>query len=142
MCSATGDRTAWAAPHLPPPRTVVRVLMADEDSGEVLTLSNAAASVMNKALREEGFDPETAGVRISVERGGCAGLSYRFDLVTDPEDDDLVHETADANVMVDRPSAQYVRGAEVHLEQTAHGTGFTIENPNAEQECGCGLSFQ
>lgn len=116
--------------------------MGDEDSGEVVTLSNAAASAMNTALREEGFDPETAAVRISVERGGCAGLSYRFDLTDVPEDDDIVHETAHANVMVARPSAQYIRGAEVDLEQTAHGTGFTIKNPNAEQECGCGLSFQ
>jgi iron-sulfur cluster assembly accessory protein len=116
--------------------------MIDEDCGELLTLSNAAASAMNTILREDGFDPKSAGVRISVERGGCAGLSYRFDLVSDPGDGDLVHETAQANVVIDRPSAQYVRGAEVGLDRTAHGTGFTIENPNAEQECGCGLSFQ
>lgn len=116
--------------------------MADEDSGDVLTLSTAAADAMNTVLREEGFDPETAGVRISVERGGCAGLSYRFDLVADPSDDDLVYESKHANIVIDRPSAQYVRGAEVHIEQTAHGSGFTIDNPNAEQECGCGLSFQ
>ncbi|QKG94340.1 iron-sulfur cluster assembly accessory protein (plasmid) [Halorubrum salinarum] len=115
--------------------------MIDEDCGELLTLSNAAASAMNTILREDGFDPKSAGVRISVERGGCAGLSYRFDLVTDPRDEDLVHETAQANVIVDRASAQYVRGAEVDLNRTAHGTGFTIKNPNAEQECGCGLSF-
>lgn len=116
--------------------------MADEDAGDPLSLSTAAADAMNSALREEGFDPETAGVRISVERGGCAGLSYRFDLVADPSDDDIVYETEQATVVIDQPSAQYVSGAAVDLERTAHGTGFTIDNPNADQECGCGLSFQ
>lgn len=116
--------------------------MATEDAGDILTLSTAAADAMNAVLREEGFDPETAGVRVSVERGGCAGLSYQFALVTEPTDGDLVHETEHATVVIDQPSAQYVRGATVDIEQTAHGTGFTIDNPNAEQECGCGLSFQ
>lgn len=123
-------------------RTVFRASMANKDARDILTLSTAAANAMNSVLREEGFDPETAGVRISVERGGCAGLSYRFDLVTEPTDGDLVYETEQATVMIGQPSAQYVRGAVVDLEHTAHGTGFTIDNPNAEQECGCGLSFQ
>lgn len=116
--------------------------MADKDPKDVLTLSTAATEVLNKILREEEYDPETAGVRISVERGGCAGLSYQFDLEDSPKEDDLIHETARANIMIDRASAQYIRGAEVHVEETAHGRGFTIDNPNAEQECGCGLSFQ
>ena len=116
--------------------------MSSEDSTDVLTVDDDAAEVMATVLREEGFDPETGGVRVSVERGGCAGLSYRFDLADTPEDGDLVHDSGRASVFVDRPSAQYVRGSELHVEQTAHGTGFTIDNPNAEQECGCGLSFQ
>lgn len=116
--------------------------MAGKDSKNVLTLSTAATDVLNTILRKEEFDPETAGVRISVERGGCAGLSYQFDLVDSPKEDDLVHRTKRANVMIDRASVQYIRGAEVHVEETAHGRGFTIDNPNAEQECGCGLSFQ
>lgn len=116
--------------------------MSSQDPADVLTLGDDAVDVMATILREEGFDPDSAGVRISVERGGCAGLSYRFDLADAPEDGDLVHETERASVFVDRPSAQYVRGSELHVEQTAHGTGFTIDNPNADQECGCGLSFQ
>lgn len=116
--------------------------MANNESEDVLSLSDAAANEINTILDEEGFDSETAGVRISVERGGCAGLSYQFDLVAGPKDGDLVDDTERTTVLVDRPSAQYVRGAEVNVERTAHGTGFTIDNPNAEQECGCGLSFQ
>jgi len=116
--------------------------MDSETDRDVLTLDDDAAETINSVLRREGFDPDTAGVRIAVERGGCAGLSYRFDLADAPEEGDIVHETDGATVFVDRPSAQYVRGAEVSLERTAHGTGFTIDNPNAEQECGCGLSFQ
>lgn len=116
--------------------------MENETDEDVLTLDDDAVDTINSVLRAEGFDPESAGVRIAVERGGCAGLSYRFDLAEAPEDGDVVHETEQATVFVDRPSAQYVRGAEVSVERTAHGTGFTIDNPNAEQECGCGLSFQ
>jgi len=40
-------------------------------------------------------------LRVSVEGGGCSGFSYKFDLVSASEADDLVIERGSARVLVD-----------------------------------------
>ena len=116
--------------------------MDGETSEDVLTLDADAADTIETVLREEGYDLDSAGLRVAVERGGCAGLSYRFDLTDAPGEGHVVQESGPVTVFVDAASVEYVRGAEVSVGRTAHGTGFTVDNPNAEQQCGCGLSFQ
>lgn len=112
---------------------------ADND---VVTLTQNAANRIHSMLQTEGYDAETAGLRVSVERGGCAGLAYHFELAAFPETEDVVCHDGDVMVFVDGASEQYLRGTEVTIEKTAHGTGLCIENPNADEQCGCGLSFQ
>ena len=41
--------------------------------------------------------PEKQALRVSVEGGGCSGFSYKFDLVEDQQDDDMVLECAVAS---------------------------------------------
>ena len=114
----------------------------DDNPRGQITLTSDAAEQIESMLHSQGFDSETAGLRVSVERGGCAGLSYQFDLTDDPAVDDVICETNHITVFVDRPSQQYLNGSKVAIEDTAHGTGLSIDNPNADQQCGCGLSFQ
>lgn len=109
---------------------------------DIVTLDDDAAEKVDSALRNTELDSETSGLRISVERGGCAGLSYKFDLTGEPDDSDIVCREGHPRVFVDAPSEQYLRGAELTVEETAQGTGFCIDNPNATQQCGCGLSFR
>ncbi|MEP2182824.1 iron-sulfur cluster assembly accessory protein, partial [Roseibium sp.] len=52
-----------------------------------VTVSDRAAKRIAKIIESE---PEGTALRVSVEGGGCSGLQYKYDLVTDPEDDDLV----------------------------------------------------
>ena len=113
--------------------------MTDENS---IRLDDRATETVRSVLREQGFDPEAAGLRLGVERGGCAGLSYTFELASEPDPDDVVLEDGDVRVFVDAASEPYLAGVELGVDATAHGTGFTIDNPNATQECGCGLSFR
>lgn len=117
-------------------------MTSENTGGGVVSLTSDAVEMIKSLLYDQGFDPETAGLRLSIERGGCAGLSYKFELTGAPEDDEVVYETAGVRVFVDATSQQYLDGAEFSVEETAHGTGFRIDNPNAEQECGCGLSFR
>lgn len=111
------------------------------DTGPI-TLDDRTAETVRSLLHEQGLDPDDAGVRLSVERGGCAGLVYDIALAERPEPDDVVRECDGVRVFLDAASEPYLSGAELALESTTHGTGFAIENPNAEQECGCGLSFR
>lgn len=117
-------------------------MTSEEPGTEIVTLADDAADAVTAALRESGLDTETGGLRVSVERGGCAGLSYDLGLAAEPAETDVVCEDGRPSVFVDDASTQYLRGAELTVAETAHGTGFCIDNPNADQQCGCGLSFR
>ncbi|MBP1987093.1 HesB/IscA family protein [Halolamina salifodinae] len=116
--------------------------MSEQSSKPVITLSNRADDRIASILDDEGYDPSTAGLRVAVERGGCAGLSYRFGLAASPAEDDVVDNRHGVRVFVDPAAVAYVEGTDIDVTQSAHGKGFKVENPNAEEQCGCGLSFR
>jgi iron-sulfur cluster assembly accessory protein len=76
-----------------------------------------------------------------VEGGGCSGFSYKFDLVEDQQDDDMVLERDNAKVLIDQLSLVYMDGSEIDFVDNLLGQSFQIKNPNAVASCGCGTSF-
>ncbi len=78
-------------------------------TGTVTVTDRAARRIAQIAAA----DPATPLLRVSVEGGGCSGFQYKFDLVRDRADDDLVLEKAGATVLIDPVSAQYMEGAEI-----------------------------
>jgi len=80
-------------------------------------------------------------LRVSVEGGGCSGFSYKFDLVEDQQDDDLVLQKDKATVLIDQLSLIYMEGSEIDFIDNLLGQSFQIKNPNAVASCGCGTSF-
>ena len=80
-------------------------------------------------------------MRVSVEGGGCSGFSYKFDLVGDADDDDLILEKGEAIVLIDSMSLVYMSGSEIDFVDNLLGQSFQIKNPNAVASCGCGTSF-
>ncbi|WP_234188820.1 MULTISPECIES: iron-sulfur cluster insertion protein ErpA [unclassified Shinella] len=103
-----------------------------------VTISDAAARRIASIL---GSAPEKQALRVSVEGGGCSGFSYKFDLVEDQQDDDLVLEKDDARVLIDQLSLVYMDGSEIDFVDNLLGQSFQIKNPNAVASCGCGTSF-
>lgn len=86
-------------------------------------------------------EPATPMLRVSVEGGGCSGFQYKFDLVGDKADDDLVLERSGATVLIDPLSLQYMDGSQIDFVDDLIGASFKITNPNATASCGCGTSF-
>jgi iron-sulfur cluster assembly accessory protein len=86
-------------------------------------------------------DQTKTALRVSVEGGGCSGFSYKFDLVDDRADDDLVIERNNARVLIDSMSIVYMEGSEIDFVDDLMGQSFQIKNPNAVASCGCGTSF-
>ncbi|MBB3560801.1 iron-sulfur cluster assembly accessory protein [Rhizobium sp. BK512] len=103
-----------------------------------VTLSDAAAKRIAAIV---GSDPGKSALRVSVEGGGCSGFSYKFDLVDDAADDDIVVEKNDAKVLIDSLSLVYMAGSEIDFVDNLLGQSFQIKNPNAVASCGCGTSF-
>ncbi|WP_099867821.1 iron-sulfur cluster insertion protein ErpA [Pararhizobium haloflavum] len=103
-----------------------------------ITLSEAAARRVAAILAK---DDSKSALRVSVEGGGCSGFSYKFDLVGDKEDDDIVLERDSARVLIDPISIVYMEGSEIDFVDDLMGQSFQIKNPNAIASCGCGTSF-
>ena len=103
-----------------------------------VSVSSSAAARIRAIVDGE---PVNKLLRVSVEGGGCSGFQYKFDLVGEAEDDDLVIERDGATVLVDQISLPFLTGAEIDFVQELIGASFKVNNPNAASSCGCGTSF-
>ena len=75
--------------------------------------------------------------RIAIKGGGCSGFQYEFTFDKDKADDDLNYE----NIIIDRTSADLLKGSEVDFVSELIGSQFKITNPQSKSSCGCGVSF-
>ena len=107
-----------------------------------ITVTEDAASEALALLEGESMDTDVAGLRLYVQQGGCAGLSYGMRFENEPEDDDTIYEHHDLRVFIDPASMNYVEGSVLDYEGGLQGAGFHVENPNVVSECGCGESFR
>jgi len=80
-------------------------------------------------------------LRMSVEGGGCSGMSYKMDFDMAQGDFDKVFETNGLKVVCDLKSWLYLKNITVDYSDDMLTGGFKIKNPNADRTCGCGTSF-
>lgn len=103
-----------------------------------ITLSPAAARRLHAISAAEG---RPVMLRVAVEGGGCSGFQYQFDLVEQPQPDDLKVERDGAAALVDEMSLILLKGSEIDFVDELAGAEFRVRNPNARSSCGCGVSF-
>jgi iron-sulfur cluster assembly protein len=111
-------------------------------SGHTVAVTETAAEQALDLLDEQGMDTDTAGLRLYVQQGGCAGLSYGMRFEHEPEGEDTITEHHGLRVFVDEASMDYIEGSVLEYEGGLQGAGFHVENPNVVSECGCGESFR
>jgi len=80
------------------------------------------------------------GLRLAVTGGGCSGLSYKIEF-SDKKDRDNILNFDGVNVFIDPKSLIYLKGIVLDFKDGLNGKGFSFENPNAKNTCGCGESF-
>ena len=106
----------------------------------VMTLTDAAASRVKAIVDNAGGDAK--GIRVGIKKGGCAGMEYSIDLVTEPNAKDDLIELNGARVWVAPEAVLYLLGTEMDFEVTTLRSGFTFHNPNQTSACGCGESVE
>lgn len=106
---------------------------------EVITLTDAAAGRVNEIVAARDG---AKGVRVGIKKGGCAGMEYTVDLVTEPDGKDDHVERDGANVYVAPEAALFLLGTEMDFEITKLRSGFVFRNPNQSSACGCGESVE
>ncbi|KQW27502.1 FeS assembly scaffold SufA [Rhizobium sp. Root274] len=107
---------------------------------QVMTLSDAAAARVKAIVENSG--PDAKGVRVGIKKGGCAGMEYTIDLVTEPNPKDDHIQRDGASVWIDPAAVLYLLGTEMGFETTTLRSGFTFHNPNQTSACGCGESVE
>ena len=75
--------------------------------------------------------------RIAIKGGGCSGFQYEFTFDQSKAVDDLNFE----NILIDKASADLLKGSEVDYVSELIGEQFKITHPQTKSSCGCGVSF-
>ena len=104
-----------------------------------LTLTDGAVKQLNRIMVEQNV-PEDHGLRVGVKGGGCSGFSYILGFDVQKENDE-VYEINGMKVLMQKAHAIYLLGIEIDWLEGLQNRGFTFNNPNAKDTCGCGTSF-
>ena len=107
----------------------------------MILVTDAAAEHLSDLLKAKDFSPEEKGLRLFVEKGGCAGMSYAMQIGSLSDGDEVVEKNG-VRVFVDSESLEYLKGCSLDYVDALNDSGFKIENPNAARSCGCGTSFE
>ena len=109
-------------------------------SKQVITLSDRAAERV-KEIIASSKEP-IVGVRVGVESGGCAGMSYVIEYAKNVNPNDEIIEDKGVKVLIDPKAIMYLLGTEMDYKKEELSSTFIFKNPNETERCGCGESFK
>jgi iron-sulfur cluster assembly protein len=84
---------------------------------------------------------ENSHFRLSLTPTGCAGLTYSFAFVDVVPVADQQYMIDGLSVLIDPQTAHHIQGLAIDYTEDLMGGGFQFTNPQAQQTCGCGMSF-
>ena len=105
----------------------------------VITVTEKAVKQLKIAMKSDGDENQI--LRMSVEGGGCSGMTYKMDFDKQQQEFDKVFESNGLKIVCDLKSWLYLKDIEVDYSNDLLNGGFQIKNPNADRTCGCGTSF-
>lgn len=110
-----------------------------------LVITERAAEQL-RSITERRNNPK-AGVRVSVESGGCHGYQYKVTYAEGRESNDYLFShpsVRPSHIVVDAVSMALMNGATVDFVREIIGSRFLIvDNPQAKGgNCGCGVSWE
>lgn len=104
----------------------------------MISITPKALAQIKNVLEKEGA--KDAYLRVYVTQGcsHCGSVGYGLTISEKPDEADVVAESSGIKIVVDRHSAEQLKGAELDYIETFQRSGFTVKNPNIESGCGCG----
>ena len=107
----------------------------------MITVHENAVKHLQEILSGDGVAAKGDGLRLLVERGGCAGMQYGMKIDFFVEGDAIFGEEG-ARLYVDPESLKLLDGVELQYSDELTDSGLKVMNPNAARSCGCGTSFE
>ena len=113
--------------------------MSETTTTTPISITESALKQLKRISAEQNV-PEEYGLRVGVKGGGCSGFSYilGFDVL---KEKDQVFEIDGFKVFMEKAHSMYLLGMEIDWLEGLNNRGFTFNNPNAKENCGCGTSF-
>jgi iron-sulfur cluster assembly protein len=144
--STTPETDSKQADGSAAPQSQVRQRAKAAEDGKGLILTDEAAEKIKEILAKDNH-PATTYLFVGVKGGGCSGLQYVLDLRDEAKaplnETDEVFLSHDIPIVCDLKSfvVGNLNGTTIDYQDGLMGAGFTFNNPNAKQTCGCGSSY-
>ena len=103
-----------------------------------MRLSEAAAGRIRDIIAKS--DRPVAGIRVGVQNGGCAGMSYTMEYAEGVDPRDEVVDDKGVRVFIEPKAVLFLLGTEMDYRVDKFSSGFVFNNPNQTSACGCGES--
>lgn len=117
---------------------VVRQPLSKYKMSKTLQVTELARKHFQTAIKRK----QAHGVLFLVKKAGCSGLKYEMSFIDEVPDSALLLPYSDVALYVDKDSHEYLKHTCVDLVQQSLGqTKVVFLNPNAQNACGCGESF-
>ena len=107
---------------------------------QIITLSERAADRVKEIMSKA--QESIIGLRVGVESGGCAGMSYVMEYAKEVNPNDEIIEDKGVKVLIDPKAIMYLLGTEMDYKKEELSSTFVFKNPNETERCGCGESFK
>ena len=104
----------------------------------VMTLTAAATERVGEIIA--GASDDATGIRVGVKNGGCAGMEYTIDLVTEVDSKDDRVDAGEHSLFIAPEAVLFLLGTQMDYEVTKLRSGFVFNNPNQTSASGCGES--
>lgn len=86
---------------------------------------------------------ESGFLRITVKRGGCAGMTYDAEIDTEKRlGESVVQNEGDIVVVSDLESITFLDGLNIDYSDDLISAGYRFTNSSNSSSCGCGASFE
>ena len=103
-----------------------------------MTLTERAATQIRRQIDKRGSG---IALRIGIRKVGCTGLAHTFELADEIRPDEHSLESHGARILVYTESLVVFDGSHIDFVTDGLKQSFKFDNPNVDNECGCGESF-
>ena len=104
-----------------------------------LQFTDAAREHLVRSIKKQA---NAVGVRFSVKKAGCSGLSYVIEYVDAEGENDISFTLSEHyHVFVDKDSLVFIQNTLVDYVKEGFCAKLVFSNPNQKGQCGCGESF-
>ena len=108
-------------------------------------MNSSIVNITDSAVKRAKFllnnNPDLVGLRFSISKGGCSGMTYEVSLSKNINQGDEIVQKDGINFIIDPSAVMFLLGTTIDWKEDKFKKGFTFINPNETARCGCGESF-